>query len=378
MKIFNTLSKCKECLVNEYSNSKIVKMFVCGPTVYDYLHLGHARLFIVIDTLVKYLRSCFATDTYILVNVTDIDPKIDERASDENLDSRGLALKYAMEMVRDLRLINSLDSIDAFAYVSDYVDHANSYIDTLINHGYAYRLVDRVYLDIFSAYKHGYGSLSCSSIDELMLKPLDIMKGKKNVADILLQYSIKDRRYPYWHMQDTAVALANGYNCYDMHIGSRDLLYPHHEVYMAQCKALTHGNYTARFFMHIGLLTVNGKKMSKSFNNVVRIRDIVAKYGYKALRLYMLSEHYRADMDLDLNRLERFKELSILIDSRLMSNNKNNKNSNYRSNNNYIMIDMFNEYMSDDFATDKVIDMLYNSIDNISIDELKVISDVLL
>jgi Cysteinyl-tRNA synthetase len=371
MKIFNTKSKSKECLVNEYSNRKIVKIFVCGPTVYDYLHLGHARLFIVIDTLVKYLNSCLATDTFLLVNVTDVDQKIDERARYEGIDARELALKYAKEMVRDLRLINSLDRIDAFAYVSDYIDYANSCIDALIEYGYAYRLVDRVYLDIFSAYNHGYGSLSCSSIDELMLKPLDIMKGKRNQADILLQYSSKGRMYPYWHMQDTAVALANAYNYYDIHIGSRDLLYPHHEAYIAQCKALTHGNHKARLFMHLGLLTVNGKKMSKSFNNVVRIRDIVARYGYEALRLYMLSEHYSKDMDLDTQRLERFKELSMLIDSRLMSSNKRiDCSSNY--------INMFSEYMSDDLATDKVIDMLYNHVNDMNINELRVISNVLL
>ncbi len=360
MHIFNTLSKRRELLGSK------VKIFVCGPTLYDYLHLGHARLFIVVDTLVKYLRFRACADTYLLVNVTDVDPKIDERAKAEGLDTGSIALKYSEEMIRDLRLVDALDSIDALAYVSDYIDYANQCIDKLIDKGYAYRLADRVYFDIYHAYKYGYGLLSCSSIDEVMSKPLDMLKGKKSMADILLQYS---KRYPYWHIQDTSVALANYYCNYDIHVGSRDLIYPHHEAYIAQCSALTNGNYRVGAFMHLGLLKVGGRKMSKSYKNVLRLRDMVVKYGYKALRLYMLAEHYREDMEFDTHRLGRFSELAMRIDARLMDNDSSNSNSSY--------LNAFDEYMSDDLATDKVIDMLYNNLEEISTNTLKVIADVL-
>lgn len=364
MHIFNTSSKRKELLGNK------VKIFVCGPTLYDYLHLGHARLFIVVDTLVKYLR--LSTDTYLLVNVTDVDPKIDERARDEGFDPCIIVSKYSEEMIKDLRLIDALDSIDAFAYVSNYIDYANYCIDRLIDKGYAYRLVDRVYFDIYHAYRHGYGMLSCSSIDEVISKPLDMLKGKRNIADILLQYR-KGKWYPYWHMQDTSVALAN-YSCnYDIHVGSKDLIYPHHEAYIAQCNALTNGNCRVGSFMHLGLLKVNGRKMSKSYRNVVRLRDMVVRYGYKALRLYMLAEHYREDMDFDIKRLEIYKEIAMRIDTRLIDS-KVGSNSNGNSSH----LEAFNEYMSDDLATDKVIDMLYNSLEDISARDLKVIADVLL
>ncbi len=349
---------------------KSARILVCGPTVYDYMHLGHARLFIVVDTLVRYLRYR-GIYTNLLVNITDIDAKIDEKASREGKDARAVASYYSDEMRRDLILAGSLHSIDAFAYVSDYVHTANLMIRSLLDKGYAYRLRDRVYLDVNRAYTNGYGSVSGSSIQDIMLKPLDLMQGKRSASDILLGYRKDGVEYPYWHMQDTSVAVSNYPEGYDLHIGSRDLAYPHHDAHLAQCRLLTDGRYCIRVFMHLGLLNIKGKKMSKSYNNTVRLRDTIVRYGRRALRLYILSRHYTQDMEFDEGMLSLFRDLAITIEGRLRHND-NEYNGKYR------YVEEFKECMDDDLATDKAVAMITEHIDDISSAELKIIDEVLL
>ncbi len=348
---------------------KSARIFVCGPTVYDYMHIGHARLFIIVDTLVRYLRYR-GICTNLLVNITDIDPKIDEKASREGKDARAVSSYYSDEMLRDLMLTDSLHRIDAFAYVSDYMPKANLMIRSLLDKGYAYRLRNRVYLDVNTAYTNGYGSVSNSSIQDIMLKPLDMMQGKKNASDILLGYCRDGVEYPYWHMQDTSVAVSNYPDGYDLHIGSRDLAYPHHDAHLAQCRLLTDGKYEIRVFMHLGLLNIKGKKMSKSYNNTVRLRDTILRYGRRALRLYILSRHYGQDMEFDEDLLNLFRELAITIEERL-------KESRSESNGKYRYVEEFREYMDDDLATDKVVYMISEHINDISSAELRIIDGVL-
>jgi cysteinyl-tRNA synthetase len=348
---------------------KSARIFVCGPTVYDYMHIGHARLFIIVDTLVRYLRYR-GICTNLLVNITDIDPKIDEKASREGKDARAVSSYYSDEMLRDLMLTDSLHRIDAFAYVSDYVPKANLMIRSLLDKGYAYRLRNRVYLDVNTAYTNGYGSVSNSSIQDIMFKPLDMVQGKKNASDILLGYCRDGVEYPYWHMQDTSVAVSNYPDGYDLHIGSRDLAYPHHDAHLAQCRLLTDGKYEIRVFMHLGLLNIKGKKMSKSYNNTVRLRDTILRYGRRALRLYILSRHYGQDMEFDEDLLNLFRELAITIEERL-------RDSRSESNGKYRYVEEFREYMDDDLATDKVVYMISEHINDISSAELRIIDGVL-
>lgn len=292
-----------------------VRMLLCGPTVYDYSHVGHTRLLLFYDLFARYCRHR-GRQVSAVVTITDIDPKIFARARRENTGPADIAGRFIGELLRDA-LALGIDGF-AFAKVSDHVDVAKTLIRRLLAEGRAYSASGNVYLDIS---KTKFGSLSKMSRKDLDDCRLDIAPGKRSPSDILLwnageqfDVSFKDRvlgdGIPWWHMQDTSVAMASFGGVYDVHGGADELAYPHHESHLAQLQALTGKREPVKAWTHTGLVYANGKKMGKSLGNTITIRDLLKRYSANAVRLYLLSRHYRDRFDYDEKEIEKFEQIS--------------------------------------------------------------------
>ncbi|MDE1762650.1 MAG: class I tRNA ligase family protein [Thaumarchaeota archaeon] len=309
-------------LYNSFSSNKdnfepfqkdFVRIFICGPTLYDFTHLGHARIFLTYDLLCRHLNERgYGTD--VLVNMTDINQNVFNKAKSESQDYRLIAKFYANKFSEDLTMLN-IRSISRLAHVSDYVVHIENHISKLLDDKVAYYANGNVYLDASKV--KTYGILSKQSQDQLRLHRLDIGPNKKSQEDIMLWNCSENFDFtwpsrfgegiPWWHMQDTAVALENFGKNYDIHGGARELLYPHHEAHLAQYELLSGSEKPVKIWMHVGLVLSDGEKMSKSLGNVAWSRDLVQKYGQNLLRLYMFSKHYREDVNFDEGQIAEKK-----------------------------------------------------------------------
>lgn len=313
LKLYNSFSSTKEDF--EPFRKDLVKIFICGPTLYDYTHLGHSRIFLTYDLLCRCLQDK-GYNTDVLVNMTDINQNVFNKAKEESANCYTIARLYASKFIEDLNLLN-VKSINRLAYVSDYVSSIEKHVSKLLEQKAAYFANGNIYLD--TSKMDTYGMLSKQSSNQLLLHRLDIGPNKKSQKDIML-WNCSDNFYfswdskfgrgiPWWHMQDTAVAIENFGTSYDIHGGARELLYPHHEAHLVQYKLLTKTENPVKIWMHVGLVLSKGEKMSKSLGNVVWSRDLVYKYGQNLLRLYIFSTHYRDDMDFDENNIAAKAEL---------------------------------------------------------------------
>ena len=307
LKLFNTFSLKKEDF--EPFDKPTVKIFICGPTLYDYTHLGHARIFLTYDLLCRYLKSQGYTPD-VLVNMTDINQNVFNKAIEQETDYVTLTRFYSAEFIKDLVLLN-ISSITRLAHVSDYVRSIVKHIAFLIEHKNAYSAHGNIYFDTTTV--KNYGIISKQSRQQLNLHRMDIGPNKKNQEDFMLWNCSEDFGFswssdfgngvPWWHIQDSAVAAENFGLHYDIHGGAMELSYPHHEAHLAQYKALTDTENPVKLWMHVGLLLSKGEKMSKSLGNMILARDLVSKYGQNLLRLYLFSTHYREEIDYTENDL---------------------------------------------------------------------------
>lgn len=313
IKLFNSLSSSKEYF--EPFEKNIVRIFVCGPTLYDYTHLGHARIFLTYDLLCRHLNQRGYL-TNVLVNMTDINQNVFRKAKEESQDCHVLARFYANKFAEDLTLLN-IKSVNRLAYVSDYVSYIENHIANMMDKKAAYYANGNIYLDTSKV--KTYGVLSKQSNKQLRLHRLDVGPNKKNPEDIMLWNCSEDfdfswpsrfgRGIPWWHMQDTTVALENFGTNYEIHGGARELLYPHHEAHLAQYDILSTSENPVKVWMHVGLVLSNGEKMSKSIGNVVWSRHLIQKYGQSLLRLYLFSKHYREDVIFEESQIVQSKSL---------------------------------------------------------------------
>lgn len=317
LKLFNSFSSSKRDFVPFDTN--LVKIFICGPTVYDYTHLGHARIFLTYDLLSRYLNDK-GLQTDVLVNLTDINQNVFNKAKENLTTYKDVAKFYTSAFVVDLQSLG-IESITRLAYVSDYVSSIEKQVQKLIENKVAYTAHGNVYLDVSRV--QNYGQISKQTRTQLNMHRLDIGPGKKNQEDVMLWNCTDDfdfswesdlgKGIPWWHMQDTAVAVENFGNNYDIHGGARELLYPHHEAHLAQYELLTDSKEPVRAWVHVGLVLSDGEKMSKSLGNVVWVKDLIKKYSSDLIRLYIFSKHYRDDMDFSENDLLLKKPLLDLI-----------------------------------------------------------------
>ena len=320
LKVYNTLSGKKE----EFQplNDKEVKTFVCGPTVYDYAHIGHARTYVVFDMIVKYLRQK-DYDVYYLQNITDIDDKIIERANERNTTPKKLARKYEKAYLEDMEKLN-VNSIDKYARATEHIDQIISQVKCLKERDYAYELEDGIYYDLSRFEDYGKLSGRTTLDEEDAVSRIDEAKNKKNKRDFCLWKDSKENEpswdspwgkgRPGWHIEDTALTEKYLGSQYDLHGGARDLIFPHHEAEIAQMEALSGKKPMVKYWTHAGFLTVNGEKMSKSEGNFITIRDFLKDYSPRVLRLFVLKSHYRSPVDYNEEVLKQVKNQIEKVD----------------------------------------------------------------
>jgi cysteinyl-tRNA synthetase len=308
----------KEFAINKNS----VSMLLCGPTVYDYAHVGHARMLLFYDMVARYFKQK-GVHVRVVVNITDIDHKIFGKARSAGSSPHELATRFINELLRDLSSLGITDF--TFARVSDYGQVAQELILQLVNGGKAYSAGGNVYLD--TAGTESFGRLARMARQDLDDCRLDISPAKKSPADILLWNASEHfdilfhskslgNGIPWWHMQDSSVAMANFGGVYDIHGGANELAYPHHTSHLAQLKALTALEMPVSFWTHIGLVCMKGRKMSKSLGNTVKMRDLLKRHSANAIRLYLYSKHYRKAFDFVEKDIEKCEQINYYISTR--------------------------------------------------------------
>lgn len=298
-------------------------MFVCGPTVQDNVHLGHAKTYLAFDVLARWLLKS-GQKVFFLLNITDVDDKIFDRAKKENTPYQEIADKFYNAFLEDLETLNIV-TISRFARVSKYVDESASLVKTLLDRSIAYRLDGNVYFDT-SKVDH-FGKLSHQSEYSLKLKQIDAAPGKKNSVDFLLWRAIPDAvegiwetavgpGRPGWHIQDSAIVFEEFGGPYDLHGGATELIFPHHEAELAQDEAISNEIPFVRIWMHTGLLMKGQEKMSKSLGNVITIREAMKKLGNAdVIRFHFLKHHYREAFEFSPAALQQSKEEFKAVES---------------------------------------------------------------
>ncbi len=301
MKLFNTLTRQKEDFIIRDGN---VRMYVCGPTVYNYFHIGNARCFVVFDMLRRYLEYCGNKVTFVQ-NFTDVDDKLIRAAKENGTTVPEIAEKFIAEYFKDARGLGVHDAT-IHPRATENIDKIIEIVEKLIEKGHAYVSGNDVYFD--SQSDEAYGKLSHYNMEDLEAgaridvndikkHPFDfaLWKGKKEEGEISWMSPWGEGR-PGWHIECSAMVNKYLGTDIDIHGGGVDLIFPHHENEIAQSECAT-GCTLARFWLHNGHINVDNKKMSKSAGNFFLVRDAAGKYGYKAVRFFLLSSHYRSPIN---------------------------------------------------------------------------------
>ncbi len=325
LKIYNTQSRKKEKFKPQ--KGKIVKMYVCGPTVYDYDHLGHARVGIFYDIVRRYLHF-LGYKVQFSQNITDVghltetetgEDKIEKKAIQERKTPKQIARFYEKEHFKDFDALNIKKPTFSLR-ASDYIPQIIEFIKTLIKKGYAYEVSGSVYFDV--AKFPAYGKLSGRKLEEQRAGArIEVEKGKKHPHDFALWKKVDQghimqwdspwgKGYPGWHIECSVLNYKFFGPTTDIHGGAIELVFPHHENEIAQSESMT-GKPFVRYWLHIGLVTVSGEKMSKSVGNIITIKKLLKKYDFNVIRLALLSTHYRKPFDC---KDEIFEQAKIILD----------------------------------------------------------------
>ncbi len=312
MKIYNTLTRRKEELVP--IDPAELKMYVCGPTVYNYIHIGNARPFVVFDTMRKYLEYRGQKVRYVQ-NFTDVDDKIIRRAKEEGRSALEIGQKYIDEYFKDVEALN-IDKATVHPRVTETMPEIIEFVKGLVDKGMAYEADGDVYYET-RKFK-SYGLLSGNFIEQLesgaripegekKKDPLDfaLWKARKSDDEIAWESPWGMGR-PGWHIECSAMSKKFLGETIDLHCGGQDLQFPHHENEIAQSEGLS-GKKFSNYWMHNGFITVNNEKMSKSLNNFFTVRDILKEYDGEVLRYFLLSAQYRGPINFSRELMEEAK-----------------------------------------------------------------------
>lgn len=314
MKILNTLTRRKEEFVP--INEGKVGIYVCGPTVYDYIHIGNARPMIVFDTLRRYLEYK-GYDVNYVSNFTDVDDKIIKRANEEGVDASVISERYIAEAKKDMAALNVREAT-THPKATEEIPDMIEMVKTLIEKEYAYEVNGTVY---FRTRKFkDYGKLSKKNIDDLRSGNRDLLVSgvdeKEDPLDFVLWKPKKEGEpswpspwgdgRPGWHLECSVMSKKYIGDVIDIHAGGEDLVFPHHENEIAQSEA-ANGTEFARYWMHNGFLKINNEKMSKSLGNFFTVREIAEKYPLQVIRFFMLSAHYRSPLNFSADLVEASK-----------------------------------------------------------------------
>ncbi len=308
MKLYNSLTRQKEDFIPITPGE--VKMYVCGPTVYNYFHIGNARPFIMFDALRRYLEYREFKVTYVQ-NFTDVDDKIIKKAQEESVESTVISERYIDEYFKDADQLG-IHRATIHPKVTETMDEIIAYIGVLIEKGYAYSVDGDVYFDTKAFEK--YGKLSGQNLDELELGArIDVDSRKKHPSDFTLWKKKKDGEpywtspwsdgRPGWHIECSVMSTKFLGETIDIHAGGQDLIFPHHENEIAQSEAYSGKKYV-NYWLHNGYININNEKMSKSKNNFFTVRDILEDFDSEVVRFFMLSAHYRNPVNFSRELIE--------------------------------------------------------------------------
>ena len=339
--LFNTLSGNKERL--EAIDPKHLKIYACGPTVYNYAHIGNARMAVVFDTLVRTLRVIYPKVTYVS-NITDIDDKIIEAAKEQNVEITSITEKYTKIYNDDMLKLNVL-APDIQPKATEYIPEMIELIVELIKKDFAYEKEGHVLFHV-PTYQN-YGKLSKRNRDEQIAgSRVEVAPFKKDPADFVLWKPSTDEQpgwespwgigRPGWHTECSAMSKKTLGLPFDIHGGGRDLIFPHHENEIAQScctsASIDEPDSYAKYWMHNGFVTINGEKMAKSLGNIILVKDLAENYHGEVIRLALLSSHYRQGLDWNekvihqanklINKLYEIKD--DLNDVTISDKNENN------------------------------------------------------
>lgn len=313
MKIYNTLTRKKEDFKPIQAGKALI--YVCGPTVYNYIHIGNSRPMIVYDTLRRYLLY-IGYDVKFVSNFTDIDDKIINRAKEENVSFTDITKKYIDAYLEDSYGLNLFESHTIHPKATECINEMIEFVKVLEEKGIAYNVDGNVYFDITKA--KDYGKLSKKNIDDLRAGArIDISDEKKNPLDFALWKKRKDETEPAWespwgmgrpgwHLECSVMAKKYLGDTIDIHAGGEDLQFPHHENEIAQSECCN-GKVFANYWMHNGMINVDNEKMSKSKGNFFTIKDIQKEYDLEVIRLWILSTHYRNPLNFSREVMEQTK-----------------------------------------------------------------------
>ena len=311
MKLYNTMSMQKEEFVPIEPGK--VRMYACGPTVYNYIHVGNARPIIMFDVLRRYLEYRGYEVTFVQ-NFTDVDDKIIKRANEEGISSEEVAKKYIAEYFTDAHALGVREAT-VHPKATENIQQIIDLITTLIDKGYAYEVNGDVYYRTLKF--KDYGKLSHQPIEDLQSGArIDVNDIKENPLDFALWKAAKPgepswdspwgKGRPGWHIECSAMSMKYLGETLDIHCGGQDLIFPHHENEIAQSEGAT-GKTFARYWMHNGFININNEKMSKSAGNFFTVREIGEKYDLEAVRYFMLAAHYRSPLNFSQELIEQSK-----------------------------------------------------------------------
>jgi len=308
VRLYNTLSRRKEEFVPREAGK--VTIYACGPTTYNFFHIGNARMLVVFDMIRRYLMYKGYQVTYVQ-NFTDVDDKIIKKAAEEGCDPLLLAQKYIMEYFRDAKSLNILEA-DVHPKATEHIGEMLDLIQKLEKKGLAYAVDGDVYFAVDKFPE--YGKLSGRSPEDMMAGArVEVDEKKRNPLDFALWKKAKPgepfwespwgKGRPGWHIECSAMALKYLGPGFDIHGGGGDLIFPHHENEIAQAEGCLEGRQFARYWMHNAFITVNQEKMSKSLGNFFLVRDVLGKFSGEVIRFYLLGTHYRSPLDFDDEKL---------------------------------------------------------------------------
>lgn len=344
MKLYNTLTRRKEEFIPIKENK--VSMYNCGPTVYDYIHVGNARPLVVFDTLRRFFIYK-GYDVRFVVNFTDVDDKIINKANEENTTLKDISNRYIEAFMEDARGLNLYDYETINPRATEFIPEMIEFIQGLVDVGAAYDVDGNVYFNIKSA--KDYGKLSKKNLDELVSGArIEVNEEKNNPMDFVLWKKAKEEEpywespwgngRPGWHIECSVMAKSLLGETIDIHSGGEDLQFPHHENEIAQSETLANRTF-ANYWLHNGMITVDNEKMAKSEGNFFTVKEVSNEYNLESLRFFLLSAHYRSPinfsretMEQTVNGLERLyngkNNLEYLID-RTISKDLDDKDKDY-------------------------------------------------
>ncbi len=379
LRVYNTLTGKKEIFEpNEENEPNEVKMYVCGPTVYDSCHIGHARSVIFFDIVYRYL-SIIGYDVTYVRNFTDVDDKIINRANELGISSEELSKKYITEFYRDMDALNvKRATLEPLA--TNHIDDIISFIELLIKKGIAYPVDGDVYYSVES-FKE-YGKLSGRKLEDMEAGArIEVDERKKSPFDFALWKDVKPgepswespwgKGRPGWHIECSAMSWKLLGESFDIHGGGKDLIFPHHENEIAQSEG-AFGTQFVKYWLHNGFVNINSEKMSKSLGNTTMIKDMVEAFHPEAVRLFLLSNHYRSPIDFtDQSMKEATGNLDKLhaVLLRIADTYGNLGIVRLNANNMSKMGGVFKEFgiaMNDDFNTAKGLAILFEAVRNLN------------